>query len=94
MLPLQTFLVWAALSGAVFSLPANAQEEVTKGNQANPHQPPAWFARLATPEKPQYIDPESISFNLPEVSSSMGRPAVTGQKYACKKPNGTWLLCH
>jgi len=85
MFPLQSLVLWAALSGAVFPLPLSAQEEVTRGNAKSPHQPPAWFSRLASePSPPRYVDSDSMTIRLPETFPGwIGRPSTATPKKAC-----------
>lgn len=67
--------------------------EILRGAQVKPHTIPAWFASRATPQREYLIDPESIDFDLPKTSSSMGRPPRMGAQHACQRSNGTWVFC-
>lgn len=89
----KTFLVWTALSGAVFSV--QAQEIIERGNQKQPYEPPAWFSRLASPELLRPREPEVLTWLL-DVSTVIGRPHPGTPKKACrvKTPEGEkWSFC-
>jgi hypothetical protein len=115
---LQTLiLVWAALTGAVFSVPSFAQdteatektispkvvekkpsvewskEEIKRGADVQRHEIPAWFARRAPSVRERQPEPESLIFDLPKVSTYIGRPPRVGPQYACQRSNGTWVFC-
>jgi len=92
----QILVIWGLAAASPFS---SAQEEVTKGNQRNPYQPPAWIARMATPPK-QHI-PQLDSFIVGSDNSQSSRhaaPSGPSGKYACKPQmdgNGgiNWKFC-
>lgn len=76
-----------------------AQEIVIPGNSKMPHQPPAWFVRLAS-STPTPLEHHELSFYLPEERKTIyGKPtAGSGIKYFCgldKNEKGvlTWLFC-
>lgn len=91
----QILSIWAALSGAVFSYPVMAQEEVTKGNSLNPHQPPTWVLHLLAPDP--LPRPSDIVFSFPEIAHSIGKPHPKTPKRACRvtdeNGNKKWSFC-
>lgn len=92
----QILVIWGLATASPFSF---SQEEITKGNQRNPYQPPAWIARMATQPK-QYI-PQLDSFIVGSDNSHSPRYAVpsgSSGKYACKpqmdgKGGIQWQFC-
>lgn len=87
----------AALA-ALFSVTCSAQEIVTPGNSKTPHQPPAWFVRMANPEV--VVSPERDFFVYEDrSSSSYGRPTagVGGKKFCGLKKDEkgvlVWRFC-
>ena len=94
MMPCKILAVLGLALAGPFSI---AQEMVERGNRKNPHQPPAWFVRMANPEVRIHPELDSFVVAIPE-NSNVGRiPANSGVKYSCKARNEkgvlTWQFC-
>jgi len=94
----QNFTFWGVLAGTLFIAPAMAQEIVERGNSRNPHQPPAWFAAMASePQIPVY-HPDAFSLQgHQEPSHVIGKPHKSVVLVACQKTDETgnkkWAFC-
>jgi len=94
----QNLVFWGVLAGTLFTAPAMAQETIERGNQRNPHQPPAWFAAMATEPQPVAYIHDSFSFHgYQEGTHVIGRPHKTAPLVACLKADETgnkkWAFC-
>jgi hypothetical protein len=74
-----------------------SQEEVTKGNQRFPFQPPAWFVRMASTPRVVYSELDSFIVAEYQPTGSAFKPVSSGIKYPCKpyNENGVikWQFC-
>jgi len=91
----KTLLVLGLASASPFSI---AQESVLPGNNKNPHQPPAWIVRMASPETKYYGPLDSFLIYEPRVSQGTGK-FTGGIKYPCRKKDQSgsekeqWQFC-
>jgi len=95
MTPCKILVVLGLALAGPFSI---AQEIVERGNQKNPHQPPGWIARMATPEL-QFSPEVDFYVGVEQPRFIYGRPTSgNGIKYLCgikKTENGgiEWQFC-
>lgn len=93
---LSSFRKGAALVALFSALPAHAADwphdhadtlEIRRGNAQQPHQPPAWFSRLASPP---VRGQESPIFELPVIRLHLGKVFAPDGSYYCFKvfPDG------
>lgn len=90
----QILVIWGLATVSPFSF---SQEEVTKGNQRAPHQPPSWFARMAGPEL--MFTPEIDGFVVPDaIERHTPRSRRSNIRFACNPKMNTegvvvWQFC-
>lgn len=94
----QNFAFWGVLAGTLFTAPAMAQETIERGNQRNPHQPPAWFAAMASEPQPSTYHADAFHFQgYQEPTHFKGNPHKSTPLYACQKTDETgnkkWSFC-
>lgn len=93
MATLQTVLVWAALTGAVFPVFAQGENTVIRGDDVRPHQPPAWFVRMASEgaHRVSPVDPHIGVYREPFPIA--GVPRLVTPRYVCSYDGSKARFC-
>lgn len=91
----KTLLVLGLASVSPFSI---AQQIVERSTTRTPHQPPFWFARLASPERKPIESMDAFIVGSVEPTRLPFRMTPSGVKYPClRRSEGqeekTWQFC-